>query len=169
MVIHRLFGLTALLFLLQGCSSVSQPTFMKGADESTPYGDWLLLNAKDMQDNLVSGTLSVCQKSSGERSGLPCSKNSYVFTVLEKNFGYGCNDFASTGDVEFNRDKQQWFLVSEGCSQAPAERMRVERHGQQLFVFQGDGTKLVFERSTRKEIDNKASQACELSYRQEGF
>ncbi len=168
-MLYRLSGLLVLILIIEGCTSLFRPTVAMDNDSNAPYGFWLLLNAKDIQDDLLTGCLYVGENPSDKAEGFPCNKtcnkkNSYVLTLLEKNFGYGCTDFVGVGTIEYHHDKQQWFLVSEGDTQTSAERMRAERHGLQLFIFLSNGTKLVFEQSTSKDLEDKMTQACEQSY-----
>lgn len=166
MVLYRLAGLLMLILLLESCSSRSQPTFTPADDSNSPFGHWLLLNAKDVQDDLITGVLYVGEDPSDKGKGLPGAKtkNRYVLTFLEKNFGHGCTDFVGVGAVEFNHDKQQWFLISEEDIQQPPEKLPVERHDHQLFVFLTNGTKLVFEQSTPQDLHKKTMEACQRSY-----
>ena len=159
----------ALAVFLLGCTSSLKKTTTQVTDETSPYGEWFLLNPQDMQENLITGGLIVCRKAIREKGNAICSDNGYTMMVLERNFGYGCTDYVSAGVLEFSESDQYWYLVSDSGPGGKTEKMKIQRNGEQLYVYQSTGKKLVFERSTRKAIGEKANLACELSNGQNGF
>ncbi|MDP0561606.1 MAG: hypothetical protein QS721_04435 [Candidatus Endonucleobacter sp. (ex Gigantidas childressi)] len=154
-----LLGVIVVISLLQGCSS-RLGSLDLAEDGTTPYGEWLLLNPQDMQKDLIAGGLLVCRKAISEKGNTICSNNGFTMMIFEKDFGYGCADFVSSGSVEFNKVEKYWYLVSDSGINEKSERLRVIREGEQLNLLQSDGTKLMFELSTRKHIEEKISMIC---------
>ncbi len=153
--------LVFVFFFIQGCSSPLDKKEMVIADDPGPYGEWLLLNPKTMQENLIAGGLIVCREEDKENA--VCGDNGYLLVVLEKNFGFGCTDYVSSGSVEYNSSEKQWYLVSDSGASEKEEKLRVKMDGKRLQVIPEDGNAWVFQRSTAETIQQKALRACQKS------
>ena len=158
------FGVIVIGTLLQGCP-VNKSSSSLGAGGTEPYGEWLLSNPEDLQKDLIAGELLVSRKAIYENNAVICEENGFSLVLFEKNFGYGCADYASLGSLEFNKLDKRWYLVSDIDSDGTVEKLKVEREGNRLHLFQESGKKLLFERSSRKVMDKKNKEACRLSER----
>ncbi|MDP0589630.1 MAG: hypothetical protein QS748_10745 [Candidatus Endonucleobacter bathymodioli] len=157
-----LLGVIVVISFLYGCSSRLNSHDL-AEDGTSPYGEWFLLNPQDMQKDLVAGELFVCRKDVSKKGNITCDNNGFMMTFFEKDFGYGCTDFVSSGSVEFNKAEGYWYLVSDADPDEKPEMLKVVRDGSKLNLFQSNGTKLAFELSTSKDIEEKTSLSCGLS------
>ncbi|WP_263081671.1 hypothetical protein [Endozoicomonas sp. Mp262] len=155
--------LFSMALLLQGCSAPSgQKAISQKEADQTPYGEWLLLNPQDMQENLVAGGLIACREAVTNGDSTLCSDNGYMLVVLERNFGYGCTDYVTAGAIEYNLADKNWYLISDAGDSGKNERLRVERNGKQLYLYPEKGSKLIFQRSSVKAIEKKVDRMCKI-------
>ncbi len=135
-------------------------------DNSTPYtqevqayGAWYLLNPADVRRNVVAGGLIICDKSMASQQPRACKKDEYTLVLLEKNKGYGCTDYVSTGKFKCEQGSCYGHLVHED----EIDKLKIVQDGERLVVIPDWGKKMIFERSTPEAINQRAMAACRKS------